>query len=444
VVTAYWLIPARARRWWLLGASLTFYASWNLSYVPGLVGLIVINHAVARRMADRSGAVQRRLLAFIVVVDLAVLGLFKYLDWLLGSTASVFGWLTGRDVELGALGLILPLSISFVTFTLLAYVIDVYRGRSPERRFSNVALFITFFPHLVAGPIVRASELLPQVRHPRPFRSLYFAEAAPLLAAGLLKKAVADQLAPAVGVALEDPARLSSAALLVSLVGYTFQLYLDFGGYTDLALGSARLMGYRLPRNFDWPYRSSSMSQFWGHWHMTLSRWLRDYVFYPLGGSRLGERRTTINIMATMVLCGLWHGAGLTYIVWGALQGAALSVHRWWRRRPSRPIIPVLAAWAITFGFVVLVRIFFVAPDLAAALRYLREMFSFQGGIPPEPLLVAAVAVGIVGQWPFLERLARRAMPPGSTRRWAAIGGAFAVALLLLPTGGPAFIYFDF
>ena len=177
---------------------------------------------------------------------------------------------------------------------------------------------------------------------------------------------------------------------------------------------------------------------------MTLSRWLRDYVFFPLGGTRSGERRATINIMATMVLCGLWHGAGLTYIVWGALQGAALAVHRWWRRRPRRVVMPVLVAWTITFSFVVLVRIFFVSPDLASAFRYLREMFSFQGGIGAEPLLVVAVIVGIVGQVPALERLARRRLPPGTSRRWFAVGAAFAAGLLLLPTGAPDFIYFAF
>ena len=412
--------------------------------MPGLLGLILVNHQLANAISVRAGLARRRLLISAVVLDLAVLGLFKYLDWLLGSSSSVIRWLTGRHVDLGGLGLILPLSISFVTYTILAYVIHVDRGRAPERRLSSVALFITFFPHLVAGPIVRAGELLPQVRHPRPFRTLYLAEAAPQLAGGLLKKALADQLAPAVGLALAHPGQLSSGALAVALVAYTFQLYLDFSGYTDLALGSARLMGFRLPRNFDWPYRSTSMSEFWGRWHMTLSRWLRDYVFFPLGGTRMGERRTTINIMATMMLCGLWHGAGLTYIVWGALQGGALAVHRWWRRRPGRLVMPVLVAWIITFSFVVLVRIFFVSPDLASAFRYLREMFSLQGGIGAEPILVAAVIVGIVGQWPALEGLARRALPPGSGRRWFAVGATFAAGLALLPTGAPDFIYFAF
>ena len=443
-MAGYWLLPRSARRWWLLAASILFYASWNLLYVPGLLGIIVANHLLAQRIATRTGSARRRSLAIAVCLDLGVLGVFKYLDWVLGGSSSIVRWVTGRQVELGSLGLILPLSISFVTFTILAYVIDVYRGRVPERRLSNVALFITFFPHLVAGPIVRAHELLPQVRHPRPFRGAYLVDAAPQLSGGLLKKAVADQLAPAVGVALAHPGQLSSGALAVTLVAYTFQLYLDFSGYTDLALGSARLMGIRLPRNFDWPYRSSSMSEFWGRWHMTLSRWLRDYVFFPLGGTRRGERRTTINIMATMILCGLWHGAGLTFIVWGALQGAALAVHRWWRRRTGHPVMPVLLAWAITFTFVCLVRIFFVAPDLASALRYLRALLSFQEGVAAPPLLVAAVIIGIIGQWPALERLFRRIAPAGTGRRWAAVGGAFAAGLVLLPTGAPDFIYFAF
>ncbi|MFN8619834.1 MAG: MBOAT family O-acyltransferase [Chloroflexota bacterium] len=440
-MTGWWLLPRRVRLWWLLGASLVFYATWNVLYVPGFLLLILVNFVLGLAAA---GPYRRAAVATAVTIDLVLLGLFKYLDWAIGSGASIVAVITGRQVHLGGLGLILPLAISFVTFTLVAYVVDVGRGRAPERNPLRFAVFIGQFPNLVAGPILRGRELLPQLRHLRPFRATYVGDAVPLLLGGLLKKSLADLFAPGVQQAFADPGRQSSAALLVGAVAFTFQLYLDFSGYTDIALGSARLMGFRLPRNFDWPYRSTNMAEFWKHWHITLGRWLRDYLYFPLGGSRKGQPRAYLNLLITMTLCGLWHGAGLTFIVWGFLQGVALCAYRFWRRRPGVPRMPLLVGWAVTFTFVVLVRVFFAAPDIGDALAYLRDLVTFQDGAAPEPLMVLACVLGILGQLPVLERSFRRVVPRHSVGRWASYGAMAGLVILLLPVQGAPFIYARF
>jgi alginate O-acetyltransferase complex protein AlgI len=441
VVSGHWLLPRRLRTAWLLGASLLFYASWNVGYVPGFLLLIGANYALGLAAAGRHAK-----LATItaVVLDLAILGLFKYLDMALGGSASLISLVTGEAVEWGGLGLVLPVAISFVTFTLVAYVVDVYRGAAPERDPLHFAVFIAFFPRVLAGPIMRGGQFLPQLRFRRSFSSALVHMAIPLLVSGLLKKALADQLGPVVRDGFSHTDSYSSLALLAIATAWTFQLYLDFAGYTDLARGSARLLGIGISRNFEWPYRSLSMAEFWRRWHMTLGAWLRDYLYFPLGGSRHGGARTYLNLMLTMTLAGLWHGAGLGFVAWGALQGIGLSVNRWWRRLPAHPVLPVVVSWAITFLFVVLARIPFVAPDLAAAAGFYLRLLVPHDGVLPSLALVIALAVGIGGQWTGWPRLARRLAPRRTARRWLAYGVAAAIALLLLPSGSADFIYQQF
>jgi alginate O-acetyltransferase complex protein AlgI len=442
VVGGYWVLPRRARHWWLLGASLFFYGTWNLVYVPGFLVLIGFNHWMGHLAARPDG---RRWMIVAVSFDLALLGVFKYLDWVLGSTWSVVGAITGREVELGTLGLILPLAISFVTFTFVAYIVDVHRGRPPEQSLLRFATFVMYFPHLVAGPIMRAREFLPQLHHWRPFKGRLFVEGAPLLLTGMLKKSCADLLAPTVADAMADPGRFSSLGLAIAATAFTFQLYLDFSGYTDIALGSARLMGFRLPQNFDWPYRSTNMSDFWKRWHITLGRWLRDYLYFPLGGSKKGSIRAYVNLMVTMTLAGLWHGAGWTFILWGFWQGVALCAYRFWKRKGDRvPHMPVWLGWAVTFVFVVMVRIFFVADSLDQALDYLREMFTPHGGDLPATWVIVAVGLGMLAQWTWVADTFRKVALSGQNRRLLTYGTTFALVVFLLPVVAPAFIYFEF
>ena len=441
VALGYWLLPRRLRLWWLFGASLLFYATWNIGYVPGFLILIGANYLLGLAAAGRHA---KAATITAVVLDLIILGVFKYLDFALDGSASLITAITGESVEWGGLSLLLPLAISFVTFTLIAYVVDVYRGQEPERDPLRFALFIAFFPRVLAGPIMRGQQFLPQTRFRRGFSLPLLHMAIPLLVTGLFKKSMADQLGPIVRDGFADAGSFSSLALLAIATAWTFQLYLDFAGYTDMARGSARLLGFGMPRNFDWPYRALSMADFWRHWHMTLGAWLRDYLYFPLGGSRRGDIRTYVNLMITMTLAGMWHGAGLGFAVWGVFQGIGLSVNRWWRRLPSHPVLPVVLSWAITFGFVVLARVPFVAPDLRAAGEFYARMLVPHEGAMPSLTLVLALTVLIVGQWTGWDRLARRLAPRRSARRWLAYGVALAVAIVILPSGVPDFIYQQF
>jgi alginate O-acetyltransferase complex protein AlgI len=443
VVIGYWLVPRRAGRYWLIVASLVFYGSWNAWYVPGFVALILANYALGRLAA---GPRRRLAVALAIAVDLGLLAIFKYLDWAVASGTSLLQQLTGTELEVTALNLILPLAISFVTFTMLAYVIDIARGGQPERRLTNFALFVTFFPHLIAGPIMRAREFLPQIRHPRPFRVRHLRLALPFLVGGLLKKVIADGLAPIVATTFADPDAVSTAGLWAGAVAFAFQILFDFSGYTDLALGSAYLLGFELPRNFNWPYRAASIQEFWRRWHMTLSRWLRDYVYIPLGGSRHGLARMYAALLITMFVGGLWHGAGWTFVVWGLWHGGGLVVQRWFgglRTGPSP--IPMLLAWAMTFLFVLVGWVFFRATSMENALAYLGGMFQLRAGQSPVPVVIAvALLVGVALQWAAVARLGARIAPPGSLRRYGSFGLAILAGVLLMPVVIPDFIYFQF
>jgi alginate O-acetyltransferase complex protein AlgI len=442
VTVGYWLLPRRLRTWWLLAASLVFYASWNLGYLPAFVLLIVANYGLG--LAAAGGRHARAATTAAILLDLVVLGLFKYLDVALGSGASLITWLTGQPLDWGGLGLVLPVAISFVSFTLIAYIVDVHRGAPPERDLLHFAVFVAFFPRLLAGPIVRGHEFLPQLRFRRTFGLALVHMAIPLLVTGLLKKAVADQLAPVVSDGFVHLNRYGSLALLAIATAWTFQLYLDFAGYTDLARGSARLLGIGLPRNFEWPYRSLSMAEFWRRWHVTLGTWLRDYLYFPLGGSRHGDLRTSFNLVVTMTLAGLWHGAAWGFVAWGALQGVGLAVDRWWRRLRGHPVLPVVVSWAITFAFIVLARIPFVAPDLGAAVDYYVALLRPAGDDLPSVALVAALVIGIAGQWTGWPPRIGRLIPRRSARWWLAYGVALAAAVALLPSGSADFIYQQF
>lgn len=442
VVVTYWLIPRAWRRWWLIVASLLFYASWNVSYVPAFLALLTANWYFGALAVRRP----RLAVTAAVGVDIGLLIAVKYSDWLLGSSASIVTWLSGEPVPWTPLGIILPLAISFVTFTMLAYVIDVSRGYRPEPRLGRFVLFVTFFPHLIAGPIMRGHEFLPQIRHPRPWAALHLRLALPLLVSGLVKKVLGDALAPSANAVFSDPSAFATPFVWIGVLAFGFQIFLDFSGYTDLALGSAHLVGFRLPRNFDWPYRSLSIQEFWRRWHMTLSRWLRDYIYIPLGGSRHGTGRTYLALFTTMLLGGLWHGAGITFAIWGMWHGTGLAVHRWLRRDgPMRDVpIPAAAAWAMTFTFVMIGWVFFRAADLDNAMAVLRQSLTLHAGETlPLPIVALTLAL-VVGQWTGWTSVFAMLAPRGSLRRYAAYGAAVALAVLAMPVETVDFIYFQF
>ena len=330
VLSAYYFLGFRAQNWLLLAASYYFYASWDWRCLGLLVGSTAVGYGTGLVLA--APRFTRHRLAILYAsnaLQLAVLGLFKYYGFFARSAAELIARFGVSD-SIPALDLVLPIGISFYTFHTLSYTIDVYRGDvRPTRDFVAFALFISYFPQLVAGPIARAGHLLPQTLAPRSPTVALFFEGSYLILWGLVKKVVvADNLAPVVDEAFAAPARLTAFTALLTAYAFAIQIYCDFAGYSSIARGCAHLMGFSLTRNFQTPYFSADPSEFWRRWHISLSSWLRDYLYIPLGGNRYGSAWTYCNLMVTMLLGGLWHGASWTYVLWGAYHGALLGVYR--------------------------------------------------------------------------------------------------------------------
>lgn len=358
---------------WLVAVSLFFYAYWNIAYLPLLVGSILFNFAVASALApnpSKPPRLSRRfVLAFGIIGNLGLLGYFKYADFLIDNINAAF------DIGFISPHLLLPLGISFFTFTQVAYLVDSYRGEAREYDFLNYALFVTFFPHLIAGPILHHGEMMSQFksRWTLVMRYRNIALGLFIFSIGLFKKVViADTFAVWANAGFEGGETLDFFSAWATSLSYTFQLYFDFSGYCDMAIGSALLFNIWMPINFNSPYQALDIQDFWRRWHMTLSRYLRDYLYIPLGGNRCSTPRVYLNLMATFILGGLWHGASWMFVLWGAFHGAALVVHRAWSGLGLR--MPKAVAWLLTFNFINLTWIFFRADNLENALRIIRGM----------------------------------------------------------------------
>jgi alginate O-acetyltransferase complex protein AlgI len=384
VLCGYWLAGRSTLRFvLLLFASCVFYMAWNPGYLIFVLLSIGIDYMAANGMMtapDEKG--RRAWLALSLTTNLGLLGTFKYFNFFTGAVADCLHMI-GVQGTPPHLDVLLPVGISFYTFESLSYTIDVYRRKiPPTRSFVRFACFITFFPHLVAGPIVRASDLLPQFEKPPRLSSSDVGEGTFLIAIGLIKKIVfADYLAVnLVDRVFDDPTGYSSAEVMIALYAYTLQIFCDFSGYTDVARGSGLLFGLRLPENFDRPYQSKSPAEFWRRWHMTLSTWLRDYLYFPLGGSQVPPLRAYFNLFLTVALVGLWHGAAWTFVVYGLLHASAMVVHRFAYRRAGRTaktVDPFYLQAIKVFGtlhFVVLSRIFFRASSLESAGDLMRRL----------------------------------------------------------------------
>ena len=381
VFLAYWAL-ARTRLLrigLLLVASYFFYAASNPWFITLLAASSVTDFFAglgierARRL-ERWGRA-KGLLVLSLGVNLGLLGVFKYANFFYESAVDVAG-LLGAEWTFERLPILLPAGISFYTFQTMSYSIDVFRGRMPaERSFLRFAFFVGYFPQLVAGPIVRAIDFIPQIGRAPFYTRDQAGRAGWLIGIGLFKKVViADYLAiNLVDRIFSAPERFSSLEVLFGLYGYTMQVYMDFSAYSDIAIGSALLFGFRLPDNFDRPYKATSIQDFWRRWHMTLGAWLRDYLYYPLGGSRLGAWRTYYNLFVTFVLIGLWHGASWTFVVYGCLHAAAMCANRFWRVNVLKRVKPVLTWWGLTWRvvvtlhFVAFARILFRSQDFAQA-----------------------------------------------------------------------------
>ncbi len=442
VLAAYYASGAvrPARQLVLITASIIFYAAWNWHYVPLLVGLTFVNWLISHAV----GRWGRAWLTAGIALNLGVLGLFKYANFV----AANVDWLLGRTHHPWAIAL--PLGISFFVFQKIAYLVDLRRGDRRVYGLLDFFEFVTFFPQLIAGPIVRHHEIIPQFagRVPAPDTMENLSRGLVLFAIGLTKKAgIADTIAanPDALFALAAAGHpIGAAGAWTAAICYALQIYFDFSGYSDMAIGLALMFGLRLPFNFDAPYRAMSLRDFWRRWHITLSRFLRDYLYIPLGGNRAGEPRMVANLAATMLLGGLWHGAAWTFVAWGGLHGVGLAFNHLWAR--TRIALPRPLGWALTLLFVLCTWVLFRAPDFATAWRVLGAMAGEQGRGHVHVENAAVVAIGIVVALvgPTSQQAALARMPPRPA--FAVLAGT-AMALLLLLIGGripDAFIYFQF
>jgi alginate O-acetyltransferase complex protein AlgI len=431
-------LPWTVRKLVLLGASYVFYAAWDPPFVALLVGSTMVDWFVAQRIASSASRLHRKaLLATSLAFNLGLLGYFKY--------AGFF--------HLASEPLIVPIGISFYTFMTLGYTIDVYLGRGrPARSFLDYALYVTFFPHLVAGPIVRANELVPQFEQPRRASGPMLAWGLSLLVLGLFEKiVVADGLlAPAVD-AVYGAHVPGTAGAWAGTIAFAGQIFCDFAGYSTCAIGVALCLGFSLPDNFRFPYAAIGFSDFWRRWHISLSSWFRDYLYIPLGGNRRGPLRTHANLVAVMLIGGLWHGAAWTFVVWGALHGLFLV--------GERIVVGLVPAWSIwraplvrfvlgllTFALVCIAWVFFRAGSFAQAFAMCRAMAGMSAGKTNAVTLFAIVPVAILVavHWSMrdttLEAVVERTSWPVRT----ALLSAMVLAILMFPGVDRAFLYFQF
>ena len=448
VLLVMFYLAAGHRSWrqaLMVVASLGFYGAWNWRFVPLLAGLTLANWLLVQGFGRRRAPVW---LYCGIGLNLVVLGLFKYANFL----ATDLDALIGRTHS--PWPIVLPLGISFFVFQKLSYLIDLKRRPQPIYGLLDFFEFVTFFPQLIAGPLVRHNEIIPQFdRNPRgPDMWENLSRGAILFIIGLVKKAaLADSLAqvadPLFQKALLTPLGLQEAWAAAGC--YTLQIYFDFSGYSDMAIGLALMFGLRLPFNFDAPYRSASIREFWRRWHITLSRFLRDYLYIPLGGNRWGALAQARNVVVTMLLGGLWHGAAWTFVCWGGLHGAALAVNGAWDRlgtRVPRLRMPGLLGWAVTMLFVTASWVLFRAPDFTSAASMLGSMAGLHGGssFHLRNAIIVGIAAVVAVAGPASQTVALEQLRPSP---WLAVPAGLALVFMLLLLGGgipSEFIYFQF
>jgi alginate O-acetyltransferase complex protein AlgI len=456
----YWAIPqARVRIYILLAASIYFYASWNKWLALLIVGSTIADYLIARAIEYSQRARIRKSLLFLSVgFNIGILFYFKYVNFFLDSLFNSLR-LAGWETSIPSLQIILPIGISFYTFEAISYTTDVYLRRiKSERNLANFMLFILFFPHLIAGPIVRARDFLPQVVRPKRWSWLRMQFGVELFLLGLFKKlAIADRMAVLADPVFADVNSFSTAAVWMAVLAYSVQIYCDFSGYSDMAIGIAHMFGYKLGINFRMPYLAKNVSEFWHRWHISLSTWLRDYVFITLGGSRGSKWMTNRNLMITMILGGLWHGASWPFVIWGFLHGGLLVGHRMLREfcvqhatinRFLNSFIGSGLRITATFSLISLAWVLFRSPNLATAFQVYRRLFAPMEGaavtVPLASFIAIFVCMGVAhllgesGMWKrFSHRLAGEALAVG----YVIIALS---AALLAPASGQAFIYFQF
>ncbi len=462
VLGLHHVLPRPQRRWLLLAASYWFYGAWDWRFLGLILLSTTLDWWLALRIEDeRTPSRRRRWIVLSVVANLGILGVFKYTDFFLAG----FCALTGADPNAWLLHIVLPPGISFFTFQSMSYTIDVYRSHVPARRsFADFALFVAFFPQLVAGPIVKANEFFPGYDAWQPPRDRDLQRAVTLILVGLVQKTVfADNLAPIVdawfGTASTEGLMHTCPGFLPALTGvlaFGLQIFFDFAGYSNIAIGTALLFGYHFPINFRRPYLAANVAEFWHRWHISLSTWLREYLYIPLGGNRHGPFCTQRNLMLTMLLGGLWHGASMNFVAWGFLHGLYLAVHRQWRAR----VVPRLgerlvgsapyrlASWLLTLAAVGVAWVFFRARSFDDARFVLEQLLTpntLGSSVLSTSWLVVIAAALLFARWLDAGTLEERFHDASPFRRGLVFAGMLFVLVLFAATDAAgAFLYFQF
>ncbi|MCP4606580.1 MAG: MBOAT family protein [Proteobacteria bacterium] len=450
-----------SRKFWLLACSYFFYGYWDYRFLTLIIISTVVDYCAGLALGSTENARNRKLLLILsLCVNLGLLGFFKYFNFFVSSCAELITSL-GMQANDHTLKIVLPVGISFYTFQTMSYTIDVYRRKiGVHRDFLDFSMYVSFFPQLVAGPIVRASVFLPQLSIPRRFDQVDARRALLLFLVGYFKKtSIADNIATAIDPVFNNPAAYGTADLTLSGVLYSIQIYCDFSGYSDMAIATAAMFGYKLVKNFDAPYFSANVREFWRRWHISLSTWLRDYLYVSLGGNHGTRLRILTNLMLTMLLGGLWHGANWTFITWGFLHGLALIVHRLWRiaierQRPAgfdadKPpaTIGKISACTLTFIWVVFCFTIFRCPDIATAGAYFASLINLAPAAKVSLDWWLLIMLLGVGQWTFaryrksLETWLDRV---GDVPFYLAVGVACSLIPFFTPLNAAPFIYFQF
>jgi len=439
---------------WLMLAGAVFYGYWNWKFLALLGFTAVFDFHLGLRLGAAEGVLKKRLLILDICVNLGILCIFKYLNFFIDSANVLFAPL---GLDLPILNIMLPIGISFFVFEAMSYCIDIYRGNlQPYTNWRHFAVFIFFFPRLIAGPIIRPADFLPQlVREIRITRANFILGGQMFLMGMTKKLVIADRLSSYVDLVYANPGQYSGVSIWQATIAYSIQIFCDFSGYSDMALGLAKILGFDLPVNFRMPYIATSLTDFWRRWHISLSSWLRDYLYIPLGGNRKGVSRTYIHLLITMTLGGLWHGASWNFVIWGVLHGLGLAVHKafstmraGWRWKGDDMATRVVS-WAITYLFVCFCWVFFRAQSFGDAMTCLMKMAGvLQGGLTwlcgplvvILPVVILAHAIGLLLQY-------RKATPILDLNRFSHLVFLFCWIMgifFLAATVSAPFIYFQF
>ena len=453
---AYWGLPARRRTVLLLVGSYIFYGWWDWRFLSLIAVSTLVDYSIGLAIAanDHDERVRRRLLLTSLVVNLGILGLFKYANFFVDSFRDVMGAFGYDASDDAVIDVLLPVGISFYTFQTLSYTFDVYRRRiEPRRNLLIFATYVAYFPQLVAGPIERAQNLLPRIENiDRPFpKSRQIESGLGLIVLGLLRKVVlADGAGRVANAVFDDPGGFSWIMVIIGILAFSVQIYGDFAGYTDIARGVSRLLGIELVVNFRQPYLSRNITEFWRRWHISLSDWLRDYLYISLGGNRKGVTRTYLNLMTTMLLGGLWHGASWNFVIWGGLHGLYLVIHkvtRGGRVNPNDPTVTDIPAVALTFVVATLTWVPFRAATLSDTIDVFRSLFNTSGFVDwGDVALVSALATVSFLIDLAQRRVATERLRPSNAPMLTGAVLAMAVGAIIIFSGGAPqpFIYFQF